>query len=295
MGLPRRLRIYLFSMINLVVGVNGTVGSALFKALPPQTFGTSHREPLANNVFHLNLLDEPSRWKFPDITFDTAYLCAGICRMNLCEDDPKGTEAVNIKGMTALIDHLNKQNTYIVFLSTNQVFSGNNPQTLPNTAHDPMNEYGRQKAIIEKHITSHCSRYAIVRLTKVVEPNMALIQNWINLLQQNQSINAFHDMPLAPVSLSQVIETLILIGQKQQNGIYHISGKEDVSYFDLATYVVKQLKHSSHLVQSVSAIDAGIKKIFLPRFTSLDCSSTIALGGKNPPDFVTVLRECFDF
>lgn len=280
-------------MNALVIGINGTIGSALFKHLKiagTPVWGTTHRA-IDDHVFYLNLQDDPASWHFPDVHFDVAYLCAGICRMALCEDDPIATQKVNISGMGALAKRLADDGTFIVYLSTNQVFSGEHPFELTNAPHQPTNEYGRQKAEIESYIRTNCPRHAIVRLTKVFEPNISLIQNWINSLTHGQAIKAFHDMPLAPVSLNQVVETLALIGQLQQTDTYHISGSEDVSYHELATYLAQQLKCSIDLVQSVSAIDAGIKKIFLPRFTTLDCSSTIRLGGKTPPHFMDVLAE----
>jgi dTDP-4-dehydrorhamnose reductase len=214
--------------------------------------------------------------------------------MALCENEPANARQVNISGMSALIQRLANTGAFIVFLSTNQVFSGERSFELPNAAYQPMNEYGRQKAEMENWIKANCDIYAIVRLTKVVEQNMSLVKSWIDKLMLNQPIDAFHDMPLAPVSLRQVLDTLITIGQKKQTGSYQISGALDISYFDLANYLATCLKRPTTLVQSVSALNVGIKKIFLPRFTTLDCSSTIALGSEVPPHFSEVLHECFD-
>ncbi len=282
----------------LICGKNGNIGGALFKHLTAkniETFGTTNRVPSDKHTIHLNLADDPSSWNLSEHPVEVAYLCSGICRMNLCEQDPTGTHKVNVAGMTALIKQLSDKGAFIVYLSTNQVFDGLEPFAKENKPHKPKNEYGKQKAAVERFIQENCSRYAIVRLTKVVEPNMALIKNWIDLLSERQPLKAFHDMPLAPVSLRQVIETLTLIGEKQVTGIYHISGSEDVSYFTIASFLAQKLKSSRYLVQSISALDANIEKNFLPQFTSLDCSSTIALGGQTPPDFTTVLEECFTF
>jgi len=281
----------------LVVGVNGTIGAALFARLQSTettVWGTTQRqssEP-SPNIFYLNLLD--AAWSFPPIKFDVAYLCAGICRMSLCEDDPSGTYKVNVEAMTALANHLSQQGTFVVYLSTNQVFFGDESFVSPHAPYQPLNEYGRQKALVETAIKTNNPNSAIVRLTKVVEPNMALIKNWMTRLQDNQIVEAFHDMMLAPVALRQVLDVLISVGQKNTAGCYQVSGAEDVSYYDLALILADRLGCSPALVHSVSAEKNGMRKIFLPRFTTLDCSSTIALCGAKSPQISDVLRECFD-
>jgi dTDP-4-dehydrorhamnose reductase len=196
--------------------------------------------------------------------------------------------------MIRLADYLAKKGTFIIYLSTNQVFSGQMPYVPEDAPYQPLNEYGRQKSIVENFIKEKCQPAAIVRLTKVIEPNMPLIQNWIEQLKQNQSIDAFHDMMLAPVSLRQVVDVLTELGEKRQPGCYALSGPEDVSYQNVATYLVNMLDVSPSLVRPVSALEKGIKKNFLPQFTTMLCSSTIALCGKTPPHFQEVLQECFN-
>src|SRR5579862_92659 len=166
-------------MLNhLVIGCNGIIGSALFAHLQEtdaNVFGTTQRRALGfkPNVFYLNLLDPVESWDFPDVKFDVVYLCAGICRMSLCEDDPQGTSKVNFHGMTTLANYLAASGAFLVYLSTNQVFSGNQVFVPADATYEPRNEYGRQKAQVEEWIQKHCPRSAILRLTKVVEPNMA--------------------------------------------------------------------------------------------------------------------------
>lgn len=284
---------------QLVIGANGGIGSALYARLQADgaaVWGTSQREVAQQDarIFHLDLQDAASAWRFPVSSFDVAYLCAGICRMALCEEDPVGTSQVNITGMTALVRRLADMGAFVIFLSTNQVFSGDTSHVLENAPYSPLNEYGRQKAVVEEFIKQHCPHSAIVRLTKVVEPNMQIIQNWIERLLLHQPIDAFHDMMLAPVSRKQVVDVLTQLGQKKQSGCYQISGVDDVSYLDVAHYLAKCLNRPQSLVQSVSALDKGIKKNFLPRFTTLAGSSTIALCGQKQLHFSEVVQECFD-
>tara|TARA_R110000868_G_scaffold318690_9_gene579426 strand:- start:518 stop:1357 length:840 start_codon:yes stop_codon:yes gene_type:complete len=276
--------------------MNGTIGSALLARLQADgvsVMGTTQRPDavLDQHAMYLNLQD-PSSWHV-DRRVDVVYLCAGICRMSLCEEDPLGTLKINVDATLALARQLAKQGAFVVYLSTNQVFSGQKAYAEADGEYGPQNEYGRQKAKIESLLTKHIPSLAIVRLTKVVEPHFPLIQGWIQALLQNQSVRAFTDMVLAPVSLRQVVATLVKIGQGKKSGVYQISGAEDVSYFDLASYLAQKLGRPRELILAANAAEGGMKETFLPRFTTLDCSSIIATFGENPPHYREVLQECF--
>ena len=61
----------------------------------------------------------------------------------------------------------------------------------------PVSEYGRQKARTEAALRQHMDRgapVAILRLAKVVSPDMPLIDGWIEALAAGKPIRAFRDM-----------------------------------------------------------------------------------------------------
>lgn len=279
--------------------MNGIIGSALYKHLQQSAavnvVGTTQREGTSEaNVSYLNLAEDPSKWRLPSTQFDAAFLCAGISRMAQCENEPLATQKVNVEGMTRLIKLLADSGTFIIYLSTNQVFSGEIPLATPDTSYQPRNEYGRQKVNVEEFIKAHCKRFAIVRLTKVIEPNAPLIKGWIERLREQQPIDAFLDLKIAPVSLRQVIACLVKIAQIEQTGCYQLSGIEDVSYYEIANYLVDKLRRPLSLVKASMAIEKGINKIFLPAHTSLDATHTNAFCGEKSPHYVEVLAECFN-
>jgi len=284
----------------LVIGVNGSVGSALYEFFLNKgetIYGTTQRLQSVSNesIFYLNLLDNFATWPFHYLHFDVVFLCAGICSMAFCEDDPLGTRKVNIDGMTTWAKYFAERGSFIVYLSTNQVFSGREPFAASSSLYQPLNEYGRQKAEVEAWIKSLRLNAAIVRLTKVIPKRFPLLQTWVNQLKLGQEIEAFDDMQLAPVALRQVVHIIAIIGEKRQAGCYQISGAEDISYYQLAYYLADRLNGSKKLVRAVSAIDKGIKNIFLPKFTSLDFFETTLLCGHRPPVFSEVVDECCDF
>lgn len=282
----------------LVAGMNGFIGGALFnhfKSIFAAVCGTTRRVDHAKHpIYYLNLFEHSNQWKLPDLIFDVAFICTGVCQLSTCEDDPVLTRMVNVTRTIELIQLLSQRGTFIVYLSSNQVFSGSEPWVPVTANYKPINEYGRQKVNIEKWIKTNCKHWAIVRLTKVIPPKMPLLQDWSQKLMLNLPIEAFNDMMLAPVTLRQVIAVLLKIGQTKKEGYYHVSGIEDVSYFDLAKYLAKYLGQSEDLVKPIAALTQGVRKIFLPRFTSLDCFDTMDFCQIQSPLYHEVIKESIE-
>jgi dTDP-4-dehydrorhamnose reductase len=214
--------------------------------------------------------------------------------MSECEAHPDATYHLNVTKMFELIHILDGLGAHIIYLSTNQVFSGVEPYASATTSYNPPNEYGRQKVAIETLIKTHCKKWTVIRLTKVVSFRLPLFQNWLARLQQQLSIEAFYDMTMAPIALNQVVNVLIKLGEKKIVGCYQLSGTMDISYYDFAKQLSCQINQPAHFVKPVSAIKNGIHKNFLPPYTTLDCLNTIALCGVMSLQPADVLNICLE-
>ncbi len=281
----------------LIVGIDGVIGAALFSQLQSVNEvvlgSTYHEEKVkhAHHLFHLNLADPHLLQSLPKIKVKVVYLCAGIANMSLCEEHPELTKKINVIGMKKLIRYFSDAGSFVVFLSSNQIFSGQEPFVNEDMAYQPNSEYGRQKAEVESYIKTTCRRYAIVRLTKVIGPNMRLLKDWLNKLIVNQSVEAYHDMVFAPLTLDYVIEMLLAIGYKEQTACYQLSGPEDVSYYQLAHYMAESVMRATSLIYPVSAAERGVDIKYRPRHTTLDCSRIMSLGWKQPPHYSVIMNE----
>ena len=236
----------------LIIGA-GLVGGALAKRLPDATVWSRSRG--------FDLADEAT---WPDAKgFDVAFFCAALARMNHCESDPKGTAHINVTQTIKLLERLNSQNTHSVFLSTNQVFDGSKPFIEANAPTSPLNEYGRQKVVVEEWCKAH-DHCAVLRLSKVMAPEMGLFDGWFAGWAKGEAAEAFEDMSLAPVWIDDVVDAMIQIAQEKRTGIQQISGSEDVSYAEVA----RRLAPRKDWVRAISYRDKGIPDIHSARYSS---------------------------
>jgi dTDP-4-dehydrorhamnose reductase len=178
--------------------------------------------------------------------------------------------------MQALASQLFLQNTYVVFLSTNQVFDGNVAYRKAEERTCPLNAYGKQKAEFESWLLSQPQPASVLRLTKVITGQLPVLDKWIKALKNGESIVAFEDLVFAPLPLRQVLEGVAYLGSKQPSGIFQLSGARDVSYYEIACALAKRLGVDVSMVTRASAKAGGIKPQFLPRHGTLQPSKEFA-------------------
>ena len=165
--------------MELIVGGESTIGAALSnfwteKNIPFRA-STRNTELLLNSRLFIDL-SQPHT--FSDISgYKSAVICAAITEMSVCENNPIETKSVNVSGTIELIKRLSSINTYVLFLSTNQVFDGKHPNRKPDASRNPISEYGRQKAEVEIFIGS-IPNAGVLRLSKVILPDLELLIKW---------------------------------------------------------------------------------------------------------------------
>ena len=92
---------------------------------------------------------------------------------------------INVDATLRLIDRLLARGIYVVYLSTNQVFDGSMPNVPPDAPVNPISEYGKQKARTEnelKMLIQQGAPLSILRLAKVISPQMQLVKGWVETL-----------------------------------------------------------------------------------------------------------------
>lgn len=269
----------------LVVGADGGIGRVLLDRLGAAgapAVGTTRRR--GEKGLFLDLAADPDEWRLP-ARVEVAYLCAAATSMARCQADPAGTRLVNVKRTLRLADLLRDRGAHVVFLSSNQVFDGGRPFPTETDPPCPVSEYGRQKAEVERALLSatQATTAAVVRLTKVVAPDWPLLRGWAERLRRGESVEAFHDMVMAPLRVEMAAELLLHLGRHREVGLFHISGDRDVSYATAARLAAEAVGASPNLVRPTSARDAGIPAESLPAHT--------ALGSTRPIAKRTIIRE----
>lgn len=279
----------------LVVGADSLIGGALMLELETAgwpVMGTSRRREQADNVFQLDLADDMARWESLE-PIDVAIICAGITGLNKCVDDPEGSRMVNVDGVSALAENFISKGSFVIYLSTNQVFDGAAPYPSPGDPTSPITEYGRQKAEAERRIMALKDKAAILRMTKVLGEHNKLFETWLTLLKKGEPITPFSDINFSPVPLGFVVSALKRMVDVQTPGLFHLSGEKDVSYEYAARMGGEIVGADEGLILPATSQSLGAYTEPQPKNTALDIASFVSFYGGAPPPVDWTLRAAF--
>ncbi len=283
--------------VSLIIGADGLIGRALadFLVQTGESVLTTTRkaDTLSKKRIFFDLLENVSAWS-PPKQVSVAYLCAAITSLETCRRNPKQSERVNVGNTVALAKMLIAEGTFVVFLSTNLVYDGSVPFRKADEPVSPLVEYGCQKAETEKRLLALGPSVSVVRLTKVLGPNMPLFNKWIQALQQGKIIHPFSDMVMAPVPLLSVVDILYQVAQKRLPGILQVSGKQDIAYQRIAYYIAQRLGVSQGFVQPIRYQQSGMHFEGVPAYTTLDISRLRGELGMDLPDVWETIDSVFE-
>ena len=266
----------------MILGSDSFIGGNLKKKLLQSGYnvlGTTKRRRLVNKTNYYLNLDDNNVYLNYDKSVKAAILCAGITNIDYCEKYSKETYYINVINTKKIIYELIKNNTFIVFLSTNLVFDGSIPFCKEDDKLSPVIQYGKQKAEVEKFLMENSNKTLILRLTKVIGSSFKLFEEWKLSLLRGEKIYPYYDMKMSPIPVSFVISVLKLLIDEQITGIFHLSGEKDITYKDAACMLIKSIGSDAHLIEPVK----GKNKYKLPENTTLNIDKLISYLGVQAP------------
>jgi dTDP-4-dehydrorhamnose reductase len=285
------------SLRALVIGTDGVIGSALYERLSRRghtVFGTTRRKAKLDSSRAVFLdLAEPQIAvdRLPDV--DIAIICAAMARFADCRTQPDLARRVNVTAPAAIARRLVERGTFVVRLSSSAVFDCRIPHVHADHPTAPRSAYGRLQAEAEKAILGLGESASVLRLTKIITSDFALFRNWIAALAQGGSIEAFEDHTLCPLPLASAIDAATAVLEFRQGGIFQVSGAGDISYADLARYLLRCLGLPAGRVIPVRAADRGVPEEEVTLYTSMDTARLTTTTGFVPPEPLSVFDDIF--
>ena len=254
------------------------IGGRLLAALREAgraVIGTSRRRPTPQGMIPLDLAagDAPLP---ATLRGGIAFLCAGITRLDLCEQQPEATARINVGNTLRLAGRLAERGCRIVYPSTNLVLDGGRAFQRADAPYAPACAYGRQKMAVEQGIGALDADVAILRMTKILPPTPALLAGWVRTMRAGQPIRPLRDLVMAPIPLETLIDVLLRLGTAPGRGLYQVSGDRDLAYSDVAQALARRFGCDPALVQPATARELGLVLNAAPRHTTLDCARVTA-------------------
>jgi len=245
----------------LIVGGDSMIGKHLgekLKFLNINYYASTkdNKQNLKANFLHINLANFNENWDVPMINWDWIIMCAGISTIKDCEDNPEWSRFINVKQSIALLEKLVSKGSSIFFFSTSLVFDKNNEFPKLHNTPNPICEYAKQKYEVENFLINNFkNNYIVLRLSKVLDSNSKLINNWISNLKDNQMIYPFKDSYIYPVFIDNLIDLIIHLIYNSKRGIYNFSGISKISYSNIAFLIAKTLELDESLIKPIQKLN----------------------------------------
>jgi dTDP-4-dehydrorhamnose reductase len=189
---------------------------------------------------------------------DTIIHTAAMTNVDQCELEKENCWKLNVTAVENLINACKKHHIYLQHLSTDFVFDGVAGPYVETDAPNPISFYGWSKFAAERLIQNASIRWAIVRTVLVYgtahDMSRSNIILWVKKsLENKQSIRVVTDQYRTPTLAEDLATGCTLIANLQQEGIFHISGDELLTPYQMAIKTAKYFQLEESLIQPTDA------------------------------------------
>ena len=254
-------------MIAVVTGSNGLLGQKIIEQLSIKgnkiiatSKGTNRNS--TNNFFIYEDLDITNKEQLssvlnkynPDVVFNTA----AITNVDLCEKKKDLCEKVNVQAVEFLADICLDIDSHLIHISTDFIFDGNDGPYKEDDIPCPLSYYGKSKLDSENILKSHKCKWTILRTIVLFGVAKDLKKENIVLwakhqLENSKKINIIDDEFRAPTLADDLAYACIYSAINKVYGIYHTSGKDIMSIYDMVISIANYFKLDKNLVNRISS------------------------------------------
>jgi dTDP-4-dehydrorhamnose reductase len=292
-------------MIILITGSNGLLGQKIVRQLKKRkiefiaTSKGENRNPDCDDSRYVSM-DICSEDEIA-IVFKT-YLpthiihTAAITNVDACELNPVACFETNVAATEKLFNQTKKIGAHFQLLSTDFIFDGEKGNYKEEDEPSPLSVYARSKVDAERFLLNDTYlNYSIVRTIIVfgVANNLTRtnIVSWAkDALSKGQEMRIIDDQFRAPTWADDLAWACIRICELEKRGVFHISGPETMSIFEIVERVAKFFGLSTKTLvrTNSSALNQPAKR---PPKTGFDLTKSRNELGYNPK----TLEETLDF
>ncbi len=223
--------------------------------------------------------------------------CAASSRSPTCQADPAAARLQNV-AVTRRLAELAAE-IPMVFLSSDLVFDGRRNGAeggyREDDAVNPLSVYAETKVEAESWVRRN-SRHAIVRTSlnfgRSPSGPGAFNEELATAWRAGRVVDLFVDEFRGPIAAVETARRLWALLDSGQGGVFHLTGSERLSRYDIGQLVAEDLRRSEPGMGTPMRAGslAGYSGARRPPDTTLDCSKLAALVGEPMPVFTSWLR-----
>lgn len=283
----------------MVTGSNGLLGQKLIHALVQRSdvelIATARgaNRLQAQDGYTYYSLDVCDQSQVLDLCLavrpDAIIHTAAMTQVDDCEDQQEACWQLNVRAVDYLIQAADAINAHLVHLSTDFIFDGAAGPYDELADANPLSFYGKSKLAAEKLLLDSSISYAILRTVLVYgvaeDMSRSNIVLWAkSALEKGQPLRIVSDQFRTPTLAEDLATGCILAATQRAQGIYNISGKDQMSVLELVKRVAAYFNLPTDQISEVSTDELN-QKARRPKITGFVLDKARRELGYDPHSF----------
>lgn len=291
----------------LVTGANGFLGYYLVERLLQKEYtviatgkGDCRLPFLSHPRFIYAAMDFTDPYSVHDVfeKFQPAVVvhAGAMSKPDECETQQWQTYLVNVEGTVTLLVNAEEYKSFFIYISTDFVFDGEKGMYTEEEEPAPVNYYGQTKYEAEAAVKEYEYGWSVVR-TVLVYGKPATGKNNILMvvkekLERGEEYKVVDDQVRTPTYIEDLAAGIVAMIEKEATGIYHLSGKDILTPYQMAVKAAEYLKLDASLIKKVTAADFS-QPAKRPAKTGLVIDKARRELGYDPVSFEEGLQKTF--
>lgn len=182
---------------------------------------------------------------------------AAMAQPDACELDKEACRLTNVSATGYICEAAALTGAKVIYVSTDFVFNGKEGPYTEEDHPDPVNFYGQSK-LDGEYLVWQLEKWAIVRTIlvygNILHGTRSNVVTWVkDNLEKGKSIKVVSDQVRTPTYVEDLSKAILLIIEKDAEGLYHIGGREVLTPWDIALQVADFFNLDKSLMEKVDA------------------------------------------
>ncbi len=252
----------------LCTGGSSLLGKSLSETVPENVTlqSTWFTRYIPTCTYQLNVCDKSQvAYVFEQAKPDIVIHCAAVGSVDYTESHYDETRQVNVLGTQNVLKASQDAKALFVYISTNAVFSGNNPPYSEDGNRNPVNAYGRIKREAEYLVESSRNWLIIRPFLLYGYPYPGGRSNWLvtilDKLSKDEIVKLVDDtywQPSLAWDVAQAIWRLIELGKQ---GVCHVASDDRMSLYTFGLKVATEWSYDIGLIEPISSSKLNLRAV----------------------------------
>lgn len=283
----------------LITGASGLLGVKLSQKANEdhEVHSAYHRyRPIHGRFLQLDITKRESVKKaFKEINPEAVVHTAALTNVDECESKKRLAWKTNVEGTKYITECCQRHESYLLYISTDYIFSGEKGMYKEIDEPDPINNYGLTKLKGEEAIKGITDYYCIVRTSVVFgstqstnKTNFAL---WVlKKLANREKIRIITDQWNSPTLNTNLTDMILEVLERRLIGTFHLAGATRLNRYRLAELLAENFDlDKSHITPSLSKeIQWTAKR---PKDSSLNVEKALKTLKNKPIEIEDALQQ----